>query len=65
VASIKVLCRNNSKEEMTWEMKEQMKSTYLHFFQAMGGNNEVIMMGCDPTFEDDYSKGGDDVTPNT
>jgi len=26
-----VLCRNNSKEKMTWETKEQMKSTYPHF----------------------------------
>ena len=33
VASVKVLWRNNNREEMTWEAEEKIKSTYPHLFQ--------------------------------
>ncbi|XP_019246558.1 PREDICTED: uncharacterized protein LOC109226220 [Nicotiana attenuata] len=32
VSSVKVLWRNNNMEEMTWEVEEDMKSRYPHFF---------------------------------
>ncbi|XP_060196118.1 uncharacterized protein LOC132625476 [Lycium barbarum] len=32
VASVKVLWRNNNREEMTWEAEEQMKEKYPHLF---------------------------------
>ena len=33
VASVKVLWRNNNREEMTWEAEEKMKSMYPRLFQ--------------------------------
>ena len=34
VSSVKVLWRNNNREEMTWEAEEKMKSMYPHLFQS-------------------------------
>ena len=34
VASVKVLWRNNNREEMTWEAEEKMKSMYPYLFQS-------------------------------
>lgn len=45
MASTKVLWRNNSKEEMTWEAEEDMKSRYPHLYHTTGGNREATMMG--------------------
>lgn len=64
-ASVKVLWTNKIKEEMTWEIEESFKFKHPYLFHSMGGNNEAIMIGCDPTFEDECSEGGDDVTPHT
>ena len=35
VASVKVLWRNNNREEMTWEAEESMRSKYPHLFQPL------------------------------
>ncbi|XP_059306889.1 uncharacterized protein LOC132058381 [Lycium ferocissimum] len=34
MASVKVLWRNNNREEVTWEAEEQMKKKYPHLFSA-------------------------------
>lgn len=39
VASIKVLWRNNNREEMTWEAEEQMKKKYPHLFSVPSSNS--------------------------
>ena len=35
VASVKVLWRNNNREEMTWEAEDSMRSKYPHLFQPL------------------------------
>ena len=38
VPSVKVLWRNNNREEMTWEAEEEMKKKYPYLFPAPPGN---------------------------
>ena len=39
VASVKVLWRNNNREEMTWEEEELMKEKYPQLFLLSSGNS--------------------------
>ena len=38
VASIKVIWRNNNREEMTWEAEELMRKKYPQLFSPSSGN---------------------------
>ena len=38
VPSVKVLWRNNNREEMTWEAEDEMKKKYPHLFPTSTGN---------------------------
>ena len=39
VASVKVLWKNNNKEEMTWEAEDEMKNKYPYLFPVPAGNS--------------------------
>ena len=44
VASVKVLWRNNNREEMTWEAEEEMKKKYPHLFTTLAGNLKTLCL---------------------
>ena len=47
VASVKVLWRNNNREEMTWEAEELMKKKYPQLFSPSSGNSVFLSVKCD------------------
>ena len=46
-ASVKVLWRNNNREEITWEVEELMKKKYPQLFSPSSGKFASLSMKCD------------------
>ena len=47
VASVKVLWRNNNREEMTWEAEELMKKNYPQLFFPSSSKFVFLSVKCD------------------